>query len=305
MANKGTVKSMGREFGFINCAETHAVYGRDVFIQKLNISEALWNSLQTGQGVTFDVTLDAKAQPQAMNVTITSQGDPSAKKGGKDKGWGKGKKGWEASDPYAGYGDAWGGDGGYGGKGGGYPPPEAVGLPPQSQMVSLQGQAGYFVPMSVLSPMAPYGAAPGGGGKKRPADEMDGGKGGKGGKGWGDSKFPRPAVPNPGLDPEQQTFSGVMKGRLNMQTGYGFIQSDEVGMMYPGKDVFVHSKMCPWVESMTLEKDTKVQFQYVEKDGAPQCVRIVVLEGTTAGASAFTSFSAPMGGSGPTLAAPF
>merc|ERR1719198_1266135 len=72
-------------------------------------------------------------------------------------------------------------------------------------------------------------------------------------------------------------------------------------MMYPGKDVFVHSKMCPWVESMTLEKDTKVQFQYVEKDGAPQCVRIVVLEGTTAGASAFTSFSAPMGGSGPTL----
>jgi len=169
-------------------------------------------------------------------------------------------------------------------------------------MVSLQGQAGYFVPMSVLSPMAPYGAAPGGGGKKRSADEMDGGKGGKGGKGWGDSKFPRPAVPNPGLDPQQQTFSGVMKGRLNMQTGYGFIQSDEVGMMYPGKDVFVHSKMCPWVESMTLEKDTKVQFQYVEKDGAPQCVRIVVLEGTTAGASAFTSFSAPMGGSANTRA---
>ena len=38
---------------------------------------------------------------------------------------------------------------------------------------------------------------------------MDGGKGGKGGKGWGDSKFPRPAVPNPGLDPQQQTFSGL------------------------------------------------------------------------------------------------
>ena len=26
-------------------------YGRDVFIQKLNISEALWNSLQTGHAV--------------------------------------------------------------------------------------------------------------------------------------------------------------------------------------------------------------------------------------------------------------
>lgn len=305
MAYSGTVKSKGEAYGFIKCDATHAVYGRDVFIQQMNLTATLWSQLQQGQGVSFDVTLDAKGQPQAMNLTITHMPDPAALKGDKGgkkgKGWEKGgKKGWE--DPSGGYG-GWqmgGGDGGYGGYGGyggpgAFARPEWIRLPPEAQMVSLQGETGYFISLaSIQAQMAsgPYGM--GGGGKKRPASEMDGGKGDKG---WGKmNKFPKPEVPNPGLDPEQQTFAGIMKGRLNPSTGYSFISCDEVAVMYPGKDVFVHSKMCPWVETMELEKDMKVQFQYVEKDGAPQCTRIIIVDGTTPAttAGAFTSFSAPM-----------
>jgi cold shock CspA family protein len=288
----GHVKSMGGSYGFISCPDTHAVYNRDVFIQKMKLTEPQWHALQTGHGVSFDVTLDDKNQPQAVNITVTSQGDASAagkKGGGKGKDWGKGP----SYDPF-GYG-AWDGSG----YGMGAPKGPMVSLE-GAQVVALQGETGYFIPMTAVhAQLASQNG--GGGGKKRPFSDMDGGKGDKGG-GKSAPKFPRPSpshTPNPGLDPEQQTFFGIMKGRLNPATGFTFIHSDDVAVLYPGKDVFVHSKMCPWVESMTLEKDMMVQFQYVEKDGSPQATRVIVVDGSAASTTtgAFTSFSAPLPGS--------
>ena len=51
-------------------------------------------------------------------------------------------------------------------------------------------------------------------------------------------QYPKPDIPNPGLDPDQPVFNGKMKGRPNPQTGYSFIQCDEVSMLYPGRDVY-------------------------------------------------------------------
>jgi cold shock CspA family protein len=70
-----------------------------------------------------------------------------------------------------------------------------------------------------------------------------------------------------------------MKGRPNPATGYSFIQCEEVSAFYGGKDVYLHCKICPWAEHMGLERDTQVQFQYMEKDGAPVVSRIVREDG--------------------------
>lgn len=165
-------------------------------------------------------------------------------------------------------------------------------VPDDAKLVSMGGQTGWFITQQTALQMDAEmqggfaGPAMGGAGRKRAASEAMNGfvmpapKGaGKGGKAAPFTfKYPKPDIPNPGLDPDQPVFNGKMKGRPNPQTGYSFIQCDEVSMLYPGRDVYLHCKLCPWVECMGLEKDHLVQFQYGEKDGAPVVSRIIRLE---------------------------
>jgi RNA recognition motif-containing protein len=121
-----------------------------------------------------------------------------------------------------------------------------------------------------------------GAGQKRPASEaMDEGRRGDD---YYKMKYPKPFVDNPGLDPDQQVYKGRMKGRVAGKTGYTFIKSEELSARYNGKDVYLHAKICPWVEFMDLDKDQLVHFQYEEKDGAPVVSRIIRIEEIGAGA---------------------
>jgi len=103
-----------------------------------------------------------------------------------------------------------------------------------------------------------------------------------GGKGNLPSKFPKPS--NPGLDPEKATFKGTMKSHMNVKSGYTFIVCEEISTMFPGKDTFLHGKICPWADYMDLEPGDEVKFQIEEKDGSPQCIRVVKVAGVDAAA---------------------
>eukprot|EP00746_Dinoflagellata_sp_MGD_P009073 gnl/MRDRNA2_/MRDRNA2_118310_c0_seq1.p2 gnl/MRDRNA2_/MRDRNA2_118310_c0~~gnl/MRDRNA2_/MRDRNA2_118310_c0_seq1.p2 ORF type:complete len:261 (-),score=57.04 gnl/MRDRNA2_/MRDRNA2_118310_c0_seq1:36-818(-) len=63
----GIVKSFNHQtnFGFIDCEETHEVYGCDVFCRGKEIGH-----LDFGTTVTFELALSSKGQPQAMNVEV-------------------------------------------------------------------------------------------------------------------------------------------------------------------------------------------------------------------------------------------
>merc|ERR1719321_218710 len=94
------------------------------------------------------------------------------------------------------------------------------------------------------------------------------------GKGKGKGMMPHEKVDNPGLDVSQPILSGVVKCSPLPTTGYGFLYSEELQATYPGKDVFLHLKMCPWVQDMQLANGEAVQFNYSATDGKPQVTRI-------------------------------
>lgn len=85
---RGRIKAFNSEkgFGFIECQEAHAKYGRDVFLHKAHIGE-----LPVGSEVSFGVELNKSGMPQARDLA-TSQGMvPGQPSKGKDGGKGKGK----------------------------------------------------------------------------------------------------------------------------------------------------------------------------------------------------------------------
>jgi len=101
---QGRIKSFNTEkgFGFIESAEAHAQFGRDVFVHR-----SIIGSLTVGTQVSFTVETNKQGMPQAKELTAT-QGqapaafaapvaEPSGRKGGankeKGKGSGKGKSG--------------------------------------------------------------------------------------------------------------------------------------------------------------------------------------------------------------------
>jgi cold shock CspA family protein len=66
----GRIKSFNAQkgFGFIECAEAHAIYGRDVFLHKAQISD-----FSTGSELTFCVDVNKSGMPQARDLMPVDQ----------------------------------------------------------------------------------------------------------------------------------------------------------------------------------------------------------------------------------------
>jgi len=74
----GVVKSFNepKGFGFIDCAETFAIFGHDIFVHKSEYTAA---GLQVGSYCSFKVHLNNQRQPQANSVQVLSEaGEPTA-----------------------------------------------------------------------------------------------------------------------------------------------------------------------------------------------------------------------------------
>lgn len=65
----GRIKSFNAQkgFGFIECPEAHAIYGRDVFLHKAQISD-----FNIGSEVNFSVEMNKTNMPQARDITEAS-----------------------------------------------------------------------------------------------------------------------------------------------------------------------------------------------------------------------------------------
>eukprot|EP00929_Paragymnodinium_shiwhaense_P091255 TRINITY_DN5127_c0_g1_i2.p1 TRINITY_DN5127_c0_g1~~TRINITY_DN5127_c0_g1_i2.p1 ORF type:complete len:1091 (+),score=238.50 TRINITY_DN5127_c0_g1_i2:127-3399(+) len=65
----GAMKSVGDDYGFIECAATWREHGRDVYIGRLHFpSDVHW---KVQQAVTFEVELNGRGRPQARRVQIS------------------------------------------------------------------------------------------------------------------------------------------------------------------------------------------------------------------------------------------
>jgi cold shock CspA family protein len=272
MSYQGTIKSMGKDYGFIDCPPVSAQYGRDVFIHKAMVGIDMYTSLNQGEVVKFELVEDAKGQPTAGNIQIAGKG------GGPPKG---------APGMMKGKGPPMGG---FKGKGpppaaqGGSPYPRPSWMPAAGQLVTLGDGVGWFIPVEAIEPeypqAVPFHAMAGPpmmAGMKRPAEkgwDMAPKKPKGGGKGF--KGPPGPAAENPGLDESAQAFTGTIKHVPNGTTGYGFIQDDNVAALYGGKDAFLHMAVCPWVEQMELQIGDIVHFNVeLNEKQAPQVTRIV------------------------------
>mmetsp|Transcript_24394 Transcript_24394/g.44772 ORF Transcript_24394/g.44772 Transcript_24394/m.44772 type:complete len:321 (-) Transcript_24394:142-1104(-) len=60
----GALKSLGDDYGFIDCPETLSEYGRDVYVSRALVPE----SSRVGDALTFTVFVNVKGQPQARQV---------------------------------------------------------------------------------------------------------------------------------------------------------------------------------------------------------------------------------------------
>lgn len=87
---RGRVKQYNRQsgFGFIECPELHAVFGKDVFVHAKQLA-----SFEIGAEVTFAVVLNKDNKPQAVDLlTLDGKGSDHGKAAGKGVGdIGKGK----------------------------------------------------------------------------------------------------------------------------------------------------------------------------------------------------------------------
>jgi cold shock CspA family protein len=94
------------------------------------------------------------------------------------------------------------------------------------------------------------------------------------------TKYRKDFTPNPGLDPSNRSYRGIVTVPPDDETGFGFISScDSVSIF--NRDVFIHRKECPWVHFMELEKNDPVIFQ-VKSDntngGRPFVIRIIKVD---------------------------
>mmetsp|Transcript_140845 Transcript_140845/g.351142 ORF Transcript_140845/g.351142 Transcript_140845/m.351142 type:complete len:88 (+) Transcript_140845:3222-3485(+) len=82
----GTLKWVGSRFGFIDSPEVKADCGQDVFVPT-----AALQGIEIGDQLSFDLSFNAKGQPQAGNVRAAG--------GRRDEGLGDGggrKRKWDA-----------------------------------------------------------------------------------------------------------------------------------------------------------------------------------------------------------------
>ena len=68
----------GKGFGFIECAETFAVFNQDVFLHKKEMPSVE----HVGAEVQFQIMLNNKGQPQATEVQVIGQGVQDGLEGG-------------------------------------------------------------------------------------------------------------------------------------------------------------------------------------------------------------------------------
>merc|ERR1712048_191722 len=88
----GTVKSFNEDkgWGHITCAETQAIYGKDMFVLRSALAGV---SIKAGDTVSFGVQLGALG-PEANSVTVVGQASADVaytgtiKQWSEDKGWG-------------------------------------------------------------------------------------------------------------------------------------------------------------------------------------------------------------------------
>lgn len=59
----GYVKSLGDEYGFITCDESHRMYGRDVYVTRSQLP-----TLDQKKKLSFAILVNSKGQPQAADV---------------------------------------------------------------------------------------------------------------------------------------------------------------------------------------------------------------------------------------------
>jgi cold shock CspA family protein len=85
MPYKGTIKSLGKDYGFVDCPEIKALYNRDTFINKTLTGVQEYAALNVGEVITFDCSENPRGEPVAININ----GNPPAK-GPMSKGGGKG-----------------------------------------------------------------------------------------------------------------------------------------------------------------------------------------------------------------------
>lgn len=138
----GRIKSFNTQkgFGFIECAEAHQVYSRDVFLHKAQVG-----NFQIGTLVTFGVEMNKNNMPQARDLEAADPyfggmmggvgfpgggiggagmgGRGSGKGAGKGRGRGNQKKGEAKKKPGGGEKKA----------GGGSPPPSKAAAPPPEE----------------------------------------------------------------------------------------------------------------------------------------------------------------------------
>merc|ERR1712048_878608 len=89
---RGKVKSYFKEkgYGFIDCPQAHAMYGRDVFMYKKEIPDE--DKISPGTEVSFNVKMNDQRMPQAIDIEL-AQGKGKGKGGSKGKAKGETKKG--------------------------------------------------------------------------------------------------------------------------------------------------------------------------------------------------------------------
>merc|ERR1719197_1536910 len=70
---QGRIKSFNAKqgFGFIECPEAHAIFGRDVFLHKAQIGD-----LKVGTQVTYSVEMNKQGMPQARELATLDGHSP-------------------------------------------------------------------------------------------------------------------------------------------------------------------------------------------------------------------------------------
>lgn len=282
----GTVKSFNptKGWGFVDSADSHQIYGADVFLLKSELKGAIGCS--SGDKVTFQVTQGSKGI-QAMNVQVISGS------GGADQTFFGTLKGF---DPQKGWGfissdlalQTYGKDVFVTGKQipGGMAPEGA-----QVQFtVRMEEKGPVAQSVRILSMGKGFGM--GKGGMEQMAMQQWGGPQmwGKGGPAWGAMpSYTHPSYPpsyntswgvpaammmwgagGGQKDPdEKSTFFGTMKN-INVEKGWGHIECEALKKLY-GKDIFV---MRSHLEEVTVRVGEQVCFSVTQGPKGPHAVNI-------------------------------
>jgi cold shock CspA family protein len=247
MSHTGTIKRCMEAFGFVECAEVTAKYGRDAFLHKNRCTPGVFEALQAGMQVSFDISEAPDGRPQVENVQMAGGGAIAP----------------AAPQPQ------YGAPQGYGGAAG------KVTLPGGCTQVSLFGQQGFFVPMELVNMGTPQYAAPQYGAQQGYAPQY-------GAPQQRSTPYQQPqqqrAPPefceNPGLADGEEVYYGTMKTTLS-NGGFCFVSCDAVKEKF-GREAFVHVKRCPWTHFMELKVGEAVAFQMTQGEKGDYLVSRII-----------------------------